>query len=145
MDAGTFIAPAGDTIVVEGDFNFHNGDLSGGGTFDCDGGSTSSTSCARGGDMNLNFSGNQQQQVTQITGSVWPDGSIDINKSGQELIYMSPINQSNGGQLTNLISGTINMNSFNWDLTGDLTLDSGSVLAENGGVLSVNGTFTDNR
>ncbi len=105
--------------------------------------SVSDQVCARGGNGQVNFIGTADQYIQKESGAREPKGHYTVNKTSGQVIQSANVQISNSGSDLSIIDGTWNMNGYDLSIQDTLTLNSGTTLKSNCGVLSY-GTLVNN-
>ncbi len=82
----------------------------------------------------LHFVGTGDQLITSL--GYLSESNVTVNKPSGSVIQANSISLSAGGQDLSLVSGTWDMNGFDFDIADVLTLESGTLLDSNCGNLS---------
>ncbi|MCB0420814.1 MAG: hypothetical protein KDD61_07450 [Bdellovibrionales bacterium] len=93
-----------------------------------------------GGSGNITFTGSAAQTI-QSSGTL-PEGTFTINKSASSLKLLTNLNLSGSSQSLVVANGDLELNSFNLDVNGSLTVGDGTGAASSARVLKNCSTIT---
>ena len=133
------------TMDVDGDLTITNFRNLKSGTITVAGDLTSTDTSVGDNTGLIILDGANAQSIDINLGDV-PNGLFTINKTSQSDIVTlsSAMDLSASGQDLTLTSGTLDMAGFNLDVADALTLDPGTQICKNGGILTVIGLLTNN-